>query len=469
MVFSSLIFLYVFLPVCIALYYVWQNRVWQNWVLIVASLIFYAWGEPVWVVLLVLSSLVDYLNGLWIARFRGKAAAKLSVVCTLIFNLGILAIFKYQAFFIHNLNLVSGLSIPVPEHHLPIGISFYTFQTISYVIDVYRDEVPAQKDFSKFLLFVSLFHQLVAGPIVRYKDIAYEIENRIFSWNDFSYGVSRFAVGLAKKVVLANPAGEIAGSFLDGSPERMSVLGSWWGILLFTFQIYFDFSGYSDMAIGLGKMFGFTYKENFNYPYLARSATDFWRRWHISLSSFFRDYVYIPLGGNRTRPLVSLTVVWFLTGLWHGASWNFVVWGLFYGVLILFERAVQSLTGKEIPRIVGHPYAILATLVGWTLFYFTDLGHAFAHLGRMFGVSGASLTDPAVLISIRANVFFLGLLILACFPVWPFLAKLLRGDPVEPGNARLGVLLPFLNLFLVAFSTVLLVGRTYNPFLYFRF
>jgi alginate O-acetyltransferase complex protein AlgI len=223
------------------------------------------------------------------------------------------------------------------------------------------------------------------------------------------------------------------------------------------------------MAIGLGKMFGFTYKENFNYPYLARSATDFWRRWHISLSSFFRDYVYIPLGGNRTRPLVSLTVVWFLTGLWHGASWNFVVWGLFYGVLILFERAVQSLTGKEIPRIVGHPYAILATLVGWTLFYFTDLGHAFAHLGRMFGVSGASLTDPAVLISIRANVFFLGLLILACFPVWPFLAKLLRGDPVEPGNARLGVLLPFLNLFLVAFSTVLLVGRTYNPFLYFRF
>ncbi len=471
MVFSSLIFLYAFLPACLVIYYVWSNRTWQNWVLIVFSLIFYAWGEPVWVSLLILSSFVDYLNGLWIARVRGRPAAKLAVVCTLVFNLGVLAVFKYQGFIIENINFLTGLHIPIPEHHLPIGISFYTFQTISYVIDVYRDEVPAQRDFSKFLLFVSLFHQLVAGPIVRYKDIAHEIEHRVFQWVDFSYGVTRFAVGLAKKVVLANPAGEVASSFLDANPDRLSVLGSWWGILFYTFQIYFDFSGYSDMAIGLGKMFGFTYKENFNYPYAAHSATEFWRRWHISLSSFFRDYLYIPLGGSRTRPFVSLMAVWFLTGLWHGASWNFVVWGLFYGVLILLERGFQRWTGRDIPRWIGHPYLILMTLVGWTFFYFTNLGRAFAHLGRMFGVSGAALSDPAVELSFHGNVFLLLVLVIASMPVLPALLRFLEQRDVlrRAFLPAIPAVLPVVNVALVAFASILLVGRSYNPFLYFRF
>jgi len=327
MVFSSLVFLYIFFPFCILIYFALPGLKLRNLSLLLTSLFFYAWGEPTWVLLLVFSSIVDYINGLVIEAYRGRIQAKLAVAWCLVFNLGILALFKYAGFIVSNLRAVTGLEIQVPDHHLPIGISFYTFQTISYIIDVYRGEVKAARSFVSFLLFISLFHQLVAGPIVRYVHIAAEIEGRKFSWDDFASGVDRFCMGLAKKVLLANAAGEAAKPFLDGHVQSLSVAGAWWGILLFGFQIYFDFSGYSDMAIGMGRMFGFHYHENFNYPYAARSATEFWRRWHISLGTFFRDYLYIPLGGNRQRfrMFANLLFVWCLTGLWHGASWNFVL------------------------------------------------------------------------------------------------------------------------------------------------
>jgi alginate O-acetyltransferase complex protein AlgI len=296
MVFSSLFFLFLFLPVTLTLYYLLPTRGAKNILLIIASLVFYAWGEPVWVILLIFSATIDFFHGKIIEKNRGRLPAKLALFSSILINIGLLAVFKYSGFIVENINLVLGTALEVPENNLPIGISFYTFQTVSYVVDVYRGEVGAQKSYSKFLLFVSLFHQLVAGPIVRYKDIAHEIETRNFKPQQFSDGITRFAVGLAKKVAIANTAGEMAVPFLEGDFSALSTMGAWYGIFLFGIQIYFDFSGYSDMAIGLGKMFGFTYKENFRYPYAADSATDFWRRWHISLGSFFRDYVYIPLG-----------------------------------------------------------------------------------------------------------------------------------------------------------------------------
>ena len=305
MVFSSLIFLYFFLPLNLILYFSIKNHSYRNAILIISSLIFYAWGEPVWIILLIVSASVDYFNGRVIENNRGTWKAKAALISSLVINLSFLATFKYSGFIIDNFNQLLGLNLPQVNFHLPIGISFYTFQTISYVIDVYRNEVKAQKSYFDFLLFVSLFHQLVAGPIVRYKDIASEIERRVITWSDFSQGINRFAIGLGKKAIIANTAGALSDSFLKGDLHQLSTLGAWYGIGLFAFQIYFDFSGYSDMAIGLGRMFGFHYLENFNYPYISRTATDFWRRWHISLGSFFRDYVYIPLGGNKKQHLVT--------------------------------------------------------------------------------------------------------------------------------------------------------------------
>jgi alginate O-acetyltransferase complex protein AlgI len=472
MVFSSLVFLYAFLPLCLLCYYALPGLGWRNGVLILFSLVFYAWGEPVWVVLLVATSAVDWANALLIQRFRGKPAARWAVALSVVFNLGLLAVFKYSAFFTDTLNSLTGLRLPVHPYHLPIGISFYAFQSLSYVLDVYRGDVPAQRSFPKYLLFVSLFHQLVAGPIVRYKDIAREIENRSFSWEEFGRGVARFAAGLAKKVILANSAGEVVQAFLRGDPAGMSVAGSWWGVLFFGLQIYFDFSGYSDMAIGLGHMFGFTYKENFEYPYTAVSATDFWRRWHISLSTFFRDYLYIPLGGRRRRPVFSLLAVWLLTGLWHGANWSFVVWGLYYGVLILLERTLEALTHRKLPRPIGHAYLVVATLVGWTLFYFDDLRVSVAHLGRMLGFAGIPVTNLAWELSAQAQAFFLPVCIVACLPLWPALRSVAQRTRYgRPGLVRAAaqVLPTVASLGSLAASTVLLVGKTYNPFLYFRF
>jgi alginate O-acetyltransferase complex protein AlgI len=468
MVFASLVFLFIFLPLNLALYYSWGNKVYRNWLLVIFSFFFYSWGEPVWIILMIISASVDYVNALVIERFRGTHWAKVGLVSCLIVNLGLLAIFKYSAFIYENLNLIFGLNLTVPSFSLPIGISFYTFQTISYVIDVYRNEVKAQKSYMKFMLFVSLYHQLVAGPIVRYVHIAHEINHRKVDIADISAGVSRFCQGLFKKVFFANVAGELAKPYLDGNLDALSVGGSWFGLLMFTIQIYFDFSGYSDMAIGLGRMFGFHYHENFNHPYIAKSATDFWRRWHISLGSFFRDYLYIPLGGNRTKVYRNLFIVWFLTGLWHGASWNFILWGLYFGLLIAIERAFLSKVLNRIPAFISHAYLLFAAVIGWAIFYFTDLSKLASFFAIMFG-GASSWWDVTVGIQLRANIIWLLLAIIFCMPVAEFFESRFGNRLSKKQWEIIPYAQTSLNVILLITSVSLLVGKTYNPFLYFRF
>ena len=440
-------------------------------ILVVFSLAFYAWGEPRWVVLLVFSALVDYVNGLVIEKNRGTWKATVALVSSVIINLSLLFFFKYSGFFAENLNMLLGTAIPVNNFALPIGISFYTFQTLSYTIDVYRNETKAQISFLNFMLFVSLFHQLVAGPIVRYSDIAAGIENRTVDLSECSYGINRFEIGLAKKVLLANTAGELAAPYLDGNMDMLTTGGAWIGIILFSLQIYFDFSGYSDMAIGMGRMIGFHYKENFNYPYISRSATEFWRRWHISLGSFFRDYLYIPLGGNRKRHIFNLLVVWFLTGLWHGASWNFVVWGLFYGILIILEKLFVDKWLKKLPAFVSHAWLLLAVLIGWVFFYFTKLEDAVHYLGIMFGAGKNGFFSLEDKIFLSSNLLFMVVAIIACTPLgsnfWEKVRKFTESRSYGQWIPALGR--PAFNFALLFLSTAFLVGKSYNPFLYFRF
>ena len=393
MVFSSLIFLFVFLPLNLLLYFLIKSNTYKNIVLIVFSLAFYAWGEPIWIILLIFSAAIDFFHGKIVEKYKGEWQSKAALISSIVVNIGLLIFFKYSGFMVSNIKGLLGVNIYLKEFQLPIGISFYTFQTISYVIDVYRGEVKAQRSFYKFLLFVSLFHQLVAGPIVRYKEIEHEINEKSISIENFSQGILRFSMGLGKKVILANTAGEIATIYLDGDIGNIPILGAWFGILLFSFQIYFDFSGYSDMAIGLGKMFGFTYNENFNYPYISKTATEFWRRWHISLGSFFRDYVYIPLGGNRNKFIRNIIIVWFLTGLWHGASWNFVIWGIYYGLLIILEKKLLIKILDRIPKFFSHVYLCVVVLIGWVFFYYTDLSKGIVFIKTMFGFGIKQLTN----------------------------------------------------------------------------
>ena len=472
MVFSSLYFICLFLPLNLVLYYGIRNRSYRNWLLIITSLIFYAWGEPVWVLLLIFSTLFDYFNALVVGRNRDRWLGKAALVLSITGNLLILGFFKYSGFLLNNLNLLLGIGLQTTTFGLPIGISFYTFQTISYVVDVYRGEIEPQRSFPRLLLFVSLFHQLVAGPIVRYKEIAGEIDHRIESWEQFNYGVGRFIIGLGKKVLLANTAGEIAVAFLGIDYAQLPVTGAWLGIFLFALQIYFDFSGYSDMAIGLGKMFGFTYRENFNYPYVARSATEFWRRWHISLGSFFRDYLYIPLGGNRRHHLRNLLVVWGLTGLWHGASWNFVLWGLYYFILIFMEKRFLLSFFEKLPVIISRLYLGVAVLVGWVLFYHLDLGKALEFLGVMFGVRAYAFSSPEVALHFMDNALFLVIATIGCTPLirhWvKRLGEIKSGE--EVANLKIvRILSPLVYMALFVLSIIFLVGQSYNPFLYFRF
>jgi len=347
LVFADLFFIFIFLPLCLFFYFITKSISVRNGVLITASLIFYAWGEPVWVLLLLFSSALDYSVGRVIAANKGNRAAKAALAVSVILNLSILALFKYSGFIAENINALFGASLRAADFHPPIGISFYTFQTMSYSIGVYTGKANVQKSFARMLMYVALFPQLIAGPIVRYEDIEEQISQRQSRPEDISRGIFRFVKGLAKKVVFANTAGKLAEQFLDAELSGLSVLGAWFGVFMFTLQIYYDFSGYSDMAIGLGRIFGFRFKENFEHPYVARSATDFWRRWHISLSRFFRDYLYIPLGGNKKRRFLNLFIVWFLTGLWHGASWNFVIWGLFFFAL---SRAKNFFWTRRLPK-----------------------------------------------------------------------------------------------------------------------
>ncbi|MGE7925454.1 MBOAT family O-acyltransferase [Viridibacillus arvi] len=463
MVFSSLLFIYLFLPITIILYYSVKNRKFRNIILLVTSLCFYAWGEPIWIVLLLFSSSIDYCHGLYIERFHGTKWAKYGVVSSIILNLSLLIAFKYSAFIYENVNLIFNTSFQIPNITLPIGISFYTFQTISYTVDVYRGEVQAQRKFSTFLLYVSLFPQLVAGPIVRYSDIAIQIENRTTNISQISDGVNRFVIGLGKKVLLANTAGHFATMFMERSSESLTVTEAWFGIVMFTLQIYFDFSGYSDMAIGLGKIFGFEYKENFNYPYVSRSATEFWRRWHISLGSFFRDYVYIPLGGNRKNEFINLMIVWFLTGIWHGASWNFIVWGLYFGILIYLEKKILGRILEKLPRIVSHCYLLVVVIIGWTFFYFTNMIEAFAYLKVLFGFSNQSFVSTELNIIVTNNIFWIVIAILLCTP----LIKVIR-EKVCKGAMYKDCLI-IVNIMILILCTAVLVSESYNPFLYFRF
>lgn len=469
MVFANLIFIYVFLPLNLLFYYSTTNKNIKNGILIIFSLVFYAWGEPIWLGLLIFSAALDYINGLVIERYRGLFLAKFAVFLSLVINLGLLSTFKYSNFIVENVNAVLGTSFTIPSFALPIGISFYTFQTISYVIDIYRGQIKAQKSFFKFFMYVSLFHQLVAGPIVRYSHIAHEIDHRRFDINDIVSGITRFCIGLFKKVLIANVAGSLVISYMDADPTTLSVFGAWFGVLMFSLQIYFDFSGYSDMAIGLGKMFGFHYFENFNYPYIAKSATDFWRRWHISLGSFFRDYVYIPLGGNRKRGYFNLFVVWFLTGLWHGSSWNFILWGLFYALFIMIERVFLLKILNKIPSLFSHAYLIFITMLAWTIFYFDDLSSCVAYFRVMFGLAGNPISDVQFQLEFFNNSIWIGLAIVFCLPIIPILKKFIN----LYFNAKFLILLnymqTFVNIAMLLICTSMLIGESYNPFLYFRF
>lgn len=472
MVFSNLFFIYLFLPLNLILYYAVPNKTWKNVVLLLFSLFFYSWGEPVWVFLLMLTAFLDYTWAKCIEYFNltgQQRRKKMALIASLVFDLGMLGVFKYSGFVVENINLLTGLSLPVPKIALPIGISFYTFQTISYVLDVYRGQVAAQKRYYKYLMYLSSYHQLVAGPIVRYSDVAAEIENRTVSAQDFSEGITRFCLGLTKKVVVANVAGSLAGNYLDADLASLSVAGAWFGVLLYTLQIYYDFSAYSDMAIGLGRMFGFHYHQNFNYPYIAKSVTEFWRRWHISLSSFFRDYVYIPLGGKYRHQIFNICVVWFLTGLWHGASWNFILWGVFYGALLIVEKLGLLKVLEKIPSVFSHLYLLFLTLIGWTIFYTTDLGKLGGYFGVMFGLSGNALSDPQLSITFMNNLFWLVAAVLFCMPITQLVKRWAQTQRSEGVRAGISIVNAIMNVMLLFVCTAMLVGDSYNPFLYFRF
>jgi alginate O-acetyltransferase complex protein AlgI len=471
LVFSSLNFMYLFLPICLLLYFILHGIKARNYLLLVMSLLFYAWGEPKWIILMIVTTLIDYGAGLLVDQYRGQKLAKWALAGSVVITLSFLAVFKYLGFFNQNLNQIFGAELPTQIFNLPIGISFYTFQAITYVVDVYRGKAQVQRSYANLLLYVALFPQLIAGPIVRYTDIAAQLENREMTLPGFSKGITRFVTGLGKKVLLANIAGQVATSLIGGDLSKASVLGAWLGIFAYTFQIYFDFSGYSDMAIGLGHMFGFTYVENFNYPYISKSITEFWRRWHISLSTFFRDYVYIPLGGNRRHQLRNMFIVWALTGLWHGASWNFVLWGLYYFVFLAIEKLFLGKFLEKLPAVVGHAYALFIIVVGWVFFYFDDVSRLGQMLKLMFGFSGQAGVLPTDTVLLKNHLVFFLVAIIACIPVSKLVKALLirfsRKGPVQESLAgAAGILYDVALLF---FSTAALVGASYNPFLYFRF
>ena len=471
MVFANLFFLYIFLPVNLILYYATRSYAVRNFVLVAMSFLFYAWGEPVWVLLLLASGFMVWLCSLLVERFAGTRRGKAVLILAVTISLSLLGIFKYSGFLIENINAVLPLSLPVPQFSLPIGISFYTFQMISYIVDVYRGDVKAQPSFLRFIMYVSMYFQLVAGPIVRYSDVAWEIDHRTANANDISHGITRFCIGLLKKVAVANVAGSLLVQYMDGDLTKVTVLGSWFGAVLFMLQIYYDFSGYSDMAIGLGLMFGFHFVENFNYPYIAKTATEFWRRWHISLSSFLRDYLYIPLGGNRSHAWRNLFVVWFATGLWHGASWNFILWGLFFGVLIALERLGLRNLLEKLPGFISHFYLLFVVLISWVIFYFTDLSRAAQYLGIMFGLSGQPLTNSQTLLALEGNLFWLILAVVFCLPLARIASQQITAAAAvsRPRQIILGILVPVMNLGILLICTAMLSGQSYNPFLYYRF
>ncbi len=473
MVFSSVLFLFRFLPVFFICYYVAPGRM-KNFILLLGSLIFYAWGEPVYILLMLFSTLSDYVHGRLIEKYRGGGRAKLFLVSSVLINLLVLCFFKYADFLIQTVNVLFGTSIPPLNLPLPIGISFYTFQTMSYTIDVYRGEAEVQRNLLDFGVFVTMFPQLIAGPIVKYRDVEERLHNRSVDICTVSCGMKRFCVGLAKKVLIANNIGELWSEISGMNLGEISALTAWLGILAFAFQIYFDFSGYSDMAIGLGKMMGFYFPENFNYPYISASVTEFWRRWHISLGSWFREYVYIPLGGNRKglpRQLVNIFIVWMLTGIWHGAGWNFLLWGLYYLLFLMMEKFVLGHRMEQIPGLLRRGYLLLVVALGWLIFRVTDLSCLVTAFRGLFGGNGNPLTDYVTQLELQNHVFFLLAALLACTPLvrnlYRRIDRAVDGMPIlqKPWTV-LQCVVPVLLLIL---STAALVGDQYNPFLYYRF
>ncbi|WP_058304086.1 MBOAT family O-acyltransferase [Gorillibacterium timonense] len=464
MVFSSLIFLFLFLPTVLLLYYASPRRI-RNLVLFLTSLLFYAWGEPIYIGIMLLSTITDYSFGLLLDQpNRSPRARKRIVASSVIVNLGLLGFFKYADFLIGTVNSLVGTAIPATDLPLPIGISFYTFQSMSYIIDVYRGKTKAQRNWIDFGAFVALFPQLVAGPIVTYNTIAEQLRSRRETFEQFAEGARRFVIGLAKKVLLANNIGLVWDGIASLSPDSLPVFTAWLGLVAFAFQIYFDFSGYSDMAIGLGLMFGFRFRENFNKPYASRSITDFWRRWHISLGTWFRDYVYIPLGGNRhglAAQLRNILIVWLLTGFWHGASWNFVLWGLYFGFVLSFEKLIWLRWLERSPRFVQHSYAIVMILIGWVFFAFTDLGAMGDFFRALTGLNHQALWNERTLYLLYTNGLLLIMLIGASLPAPQVIRVICRKLPFGLSALSLGLL-----FFL---SVAYLVDASYNPFLYFRF
>lgn len=472
MVFSSATFLFLFLPFTLVLYNLKlfkdkdRETVKKNIVLLIMSLIFYAWGEPVYIILMLLSIFYNYNAAIDIDSYIGSPKKKKAVfICAVIFNIFVLGFFKYYGFAVESINSLFSLSLPVRDIPLPVGISFYTFQILSYIIDVYRGDVKAQKSIIPFATYISMFPQLIAGPIVQYYDVEKQLTDREVTTEKFAAGIMFFIKGLGKKIIFANTVGAVYTEILGMETSSISVVTSWIGIICYTLQIYFDFSGYSDMAVGLGKMLGFDFVQNFNFPYKATSITDFWRRWHISLSSWFRDYVYIPLGGNRkgtARTVFNILVVWSLTGLWHGAAWNFIAWGAFYGILLIAEKYVFARVIEKLPVFIRYAVTMVTVMIGWVFFSSENLTSAVSYLKSMFGFYGNSFTDSTAKYLLSENIFSLAVMILCATGVF---AALPRIKNFRFNIAAMSV--GYTAIFILCI--IYLISETYNPFLYFRF
>ena len=475
MVFSSLTFLLLFLPLLYLALFLFKDKHWRNGVLIVFSLFFYGWGEPVWISAMLFSTAVNYICARLLCAAKSGFVKKLWLTLGVIASICFLFYFKYSAFLFNSFAELFRFGFRMEPPRLPIGISFYTFQILTYTVDVYRGKAPMLKNPLKLLLYISCFPQLIAGPVVQYGDIADQLDSRRILPDDFVSGMRRFVLGLSKKVLLANICGAALEELtLAGSGASMSLAGGWLGAFLYTLQLYFDFSAYSDMAIGLGKTLGFSYKENFNYPYVSRSITEFWRRWHISLGSFFRDYVYIPLGGNRkgtARTVLNMLIVWSLTGLWHGASWNFVAWGAYYGLLLILERFVLSNVLDRLPGLLRWALTFAVVMVGWVLFYYTDFANVAQHVLSLIGLEysgggfhAVALSDAAAAAVLRKYTVYPLLAFVLSLPVLPWLkSRLSAHEKLSTALQNLG------TVSLLAVSLLFLVGQSYNPFIYFRF
>jgi len=465
MVFSSIPFLYYYLPIVLIVYFLSPNR-FKNTVLLLASLCFYAWGEPKFVIAMILTILQGYIFGLLIEKSE-KRQSKIYMTISVVISLGMLAYFKYAGFFVETFSELTGMSLPALKIALPIGISFYTFQILSYIIDVYRRELPAQKSFVNLAAYIAMFPQLIAGPIVRYSTISEQLTYREHSISKCALGIRRFTIGLGKKVLIANTLGELCTMFKD--MDDKSVLFFWMYAIAFALHIYFDFSGYSDMAIGLGKILGFDFLENFNYPYIAKNVTEFWRRWHISLGAWFRDYVYIPLGGSKvkeSRWLFNIFVVWFATGLWHGAAWNFAIWGLFYGVILVIEK-LWLLKYLEKSKIIGHVYTIFAVVLSMVIFDAVSMSEGWLYITSMFGFGGVPLTTAEAFYYLGSYGILFAVAIIGATPAMKNLVKKITDN--KSGEKVINILEPIFIVVILGISTAFIVSGSFNPFLYFRF